>query len=439
VLGTSAAIVFLIYIYFAFHRYFIGDDFPQLLEQSDHSWRKILLPIGYHFRPMFRMHLTLTQVFGWNPVWMNLLSVLVHLFASTCLFLAVKRHLNRDVALVAVLVFFAQYSFNEAVIWISAIQVVYCLAFVSLAVSTSGKKKRMVFLWIVMASFCHEFWLILPIYFWFFEKGRKTCFSFSLLNVGIQMVLIRIFAIPVSAYNPVDSVFEFFRHLVHYLHKAIWPFSSGFPPWGVVLLAAAWVIISLYLFKTSSQTRFPLILYFGPALIILLSRYIPSRYFYFPIAGLSILLSQGIYSRFRPVNLFCLGIVLYSSILSPFVQIIDQRHYRAYSQEYRQLILKETGLNAVKPGDVVLLQNHESRSIPEEYSQKFLAERRPKLLFSRKGSIGGLIHLKDYVHFILLAHNLRAVPCEECRNARIIRIGSGPFVSQYRFRVVRMN
>ncbi len=438
----AAIITFAIYFYFSFSRYFQGDDFPYLIESSG-SLKIIFSPQSeVHFRPIERIHLALTHIFGLQPVFFNLWSLLLHAFTAFSMYLAFKEVYNKKIACYSALLFFIIFSYNETLYWIAQAQVIYCLLFAFLAIYASSKNKTLLaLLFVFLSSFSYSLWYVLPVYF-FFSGKKKKMFFLSLLVVGLHILLMAFFSLPLQYYGPVKQVTEIPARVMYCLFKTLLPFSKlevGIPIFILFILAVA---VSLYLFIKKRAAAVPfLVFYFVPAVIFLLSSHIPSRFFYFPAAAVALVLVLSFLSVKKPYNYIGGILILYLAILSPVLNYLDGVDYKNYSLEYKKIIKQGDELRSLKIGDRAILINKMPQSVPQKYIKENLLAGRLKLLFNREKALAGLLYPKDYVDFILLERNLKSIPlaasAETCRRAKQIEMGDREIVSTYCFEAAK--
>jgi hypothetical protein len=430
-----AVITFIIYFYFYFSGYFLGDDFPYLIESSG-SLRNLFSPqSNVHFRPVERLHLSLTNVFGFQPVFFNLLSLLLHVFAAFTMYLALKEIYNKNIALFSALLFFIIFSYNETLYWIAQAQVIYCLIFAFLAIYYHKKGKIIpALLFVILSSFSYSLWVILPVYF-LFAGRKKMMFFLSLFVVGLHVLIMMFFALPIQYYGPLKNIEELPLRVMYCLAKTIFPFSRlevGIP---ILLFFLLVVGVSLYFFIKKTKFSLPfLVFYFVPAGIYLLSTHIPARFFYFPAVAIAIVLTLSFLSVKKPYNYIGGILILYVAVMSPFINYYDGVDYNNYSHEFKRVIMEEGDkLRDLQTGDKVVLINRFPESIPQKYISENLLVGRLKLLFNRQKAISGLIYPKDLVNYVLLERKLKGVPINDRAGAKRISMGNRGVVSEYCF------
>lgn len=434
---AAAVITFIVYFYFSFSGYFLGDDFPYLVESSG-NLRNLFSPqSNVHFRPVERLHLSLGNIFGFQPVFFNLLSLFLHVFAAFTMYLALKEIYDKQTGLFSSLLFFIIFSYNETLYWIAQAQVIYCLIFAFLAIYYHSKNKpEHALLFVLLSSFSYSVWVVLPVYF-LFAGRKKLMFFLSLSVVGLHVFIMMFFDLPVQYYGPLKDITELPLRVMYCLYKTIFPFSGldvGIP---ILLLFLVVVGVSLYLFikKTKFSILF-LVFYFVPAAVYLLSYHIPSRFFYFPAVGIALVITLSFLKVKKPYNLIGGVLILYLAIMSPFINYYDGVDYSSYSHEFKLVVMEgKDRLRHVQPGDKVVLINRFSESIPRKYIKDNLLVGRLKLLFNRQNAIGGLMYPKDLVDYVLLKRKLKGLPLEDRTGAKTVTIGSGAFVSEYSFTV----
>jgi hypothetical protein len=433
---------FVIYFNFSFTRYFQADDFPYLIESSD-SLSIVLSPqSNVHFRPIERIHLALVHIFGINPIFFNLLTLLLQILATLAMYFALKEIYNIKIATYSALLFFIIFSYNEILFWIAQAQIIYCLIFVFMAMYFHKKEKIILsFIFMILASFSYSLWYVLPVYFLFSGKSKKM-FFLSCMVVGLHILLMIYFSLPLQYYGPVKDFTEIPTRIIICLFNTIFPFTTIDTGITTLTLFILLVILSIYFFAKEQAFSTPvLIFYFVPATIYLLSSHIPSRFFYFPAVAIAIALVIFFLSSRKPYKYIGGIIILYLALISPILNYQDGIDYKNYSLEYKKIIRQSNEIRKLKIGDHAVLINRMPESIPQNYILKNLLVGRLKLFFNRKDSIAGLIYPKDLVNFILLENNLKSIPLNTQAlpkdNSIKIEIGDQTTVSNYVFQVVK--
>ena len=424
----AALIVAGCYVYFALVRFFMLDDFPLLVRSGDLA--SVVETIGGRLKPVARFHFFLFSWISMSPVWFNLVSLGLHATAAVSLYLALRELYGDRISKIAGLVFFIHFSYNEAVAWVSAVPVVYCLIFCCLSVFfVESKRWRPAVAVLILASLSYELWLVLPLFFTLRKEWRLAAVGFGLAAVhGLTAWWVGFSA---AGYGGLPALSELPLRIVFYLYRMFLPFSS-LPG---ILLAVVLVILMTAILGFGLRRRFewvvfPFTWYMVPAAVFLFSSYLPSRFFYFPAAAVAVgaALLMGLRHPLRLVGYVVIG---YLVLMSLPIHVLDGIDYRDFSREGERLLRQGQPALGLKAGDTVLLVNRVNRSFPKEYTRRLRG--RPKLLFERKGGLGGLIYPGDYVDFLLLPRGLRAEPHDDCGDARRLEIGSGPVVSTHCF------
>lgn len=434
----SALLTFTIYVYFSPQRYFMGDDFPLLL--SAQSFESIFQPVGAHFRPILRIHFFIfNKIFKFYPFFFNFLSIILHIFVSYSLYLVVKEKINKKSAIFSSFFFFLLFPYNEAIYWVSAVGVVYSLLFSLLSIYFFNKNRSFLsLLFLLLASFSYETWIILPFYF-IFSKNKNylllTITSFSL--IALQLVFAILSSERIYSYGGFPSLKEIPPRIFYYFYKNFFPFSYiSYSPF-VSLLSILFIVFSIYGLLHYIKIFFlPFLFYFIPSLIFLMSYYIPSRFFYFPTVSFVILIAILSFEK-KIWRLISSTIIVYLSILSPIINYLDGLDYLHYSMMHKSIIDQgEKLLEEVKPGDKILLIN--TFSVPLSKISANSVKGCPKIFLHRGKGIGGLIDLEVFINFVLWKKGMRSVKLEEKQNGKKIVIGNGDFVSEYHFEVVKI-
>jgi len=420
-----------IYLFFSFQRFFMLDDFPLFL-QAD-TLASLLDTVGGRLKPIARLHFLALRALGAGPVLFNLVSLALHAAAAFALYLALKRSAGPGVGLPAALLFFGHFSHNEAVFWVSAAPVLYCMVFCCFAVFWVEKAKPGPALaCLVFASLSYELWLVLPVYFLLARRWRWLCAAAALAAVHAAAALLT--GVALAGYGGAPAAGEIPLRLVFYGFRALFPFTAYPPfPFALLLLAAA-VAAGMALWRRGRAAAWalPLSWYGAPALIFLFSSRIPSRFFYFPAAAVAVALVSlaRVRSRWRYLGL---ALIAYSALLSVLLNVQDGRDYRAFAAEGKDLLRWGEAVREAETGDRVLVVDRIRESIPARHTRRHRG--RPKLLFERRGGLGGLIYPRDYVDFLLKGRGLHAVPARDCRGALRVDVGTDEPVSRHCFRI----
>ena len=411
------------------------DEFP-LIAESFQIKSYIFVPIGSHFRPVARLHFFLIhEIFGKNHIVFNFISILLQIIATWILYLTVKRIHNQKTAIFSSLLFFIIFTYNEVIIWISVVPLIYCLIFLLLAIYFSDNPKiwkSIVF--IFLASLSYEVWLVLPLYYFF--KKRKKLFVFSFVLAISSFIFYKLIGIKALSYGGINTVNEIPFRVIYYLIDTFFPFFTYNSEILIFILFIIITCISIYIFFKKKQFQLSIIFYFVSAILYLLSSHIPSRFFYLTAISVAIILAKLISIK-NIYKYIIYGLIIYIPIISIPINIKDHIDYNNFSQEFRKIInIGESSVKKLKSGDRVLIINRIKDSYPQKYTNNLLG--RPKLLFHRKGGIGGLILLNEYVNYILIDKNLIGKKTDFRGNEQIINIGDGPIVYQYCFLVQKI-
>lgn len=429
----SAISSLLIYSYFSPRRYFIGDDFPLLI--SAQNIKSIFLPVGAHFRPVVRMHFLLSSIFGDSPVFFNFLSLFLHILATFSFYLVLKEEYNKKFSIFASLLFFSLFTYNETVFWISSIGVIYSFFFSMLSIYFFKRGKQLVsLLFLLLSSLSYETWAFIPFYF-ILSKRKNFLLIFSSILLSIFNFLFVISSPDrIHSYGSFPPLNEIPARISYYLYKNLFPFS--YLSRSSIIYFAFFVTLALFLyfvFKVKERILLPSLLYFIPCLIFLMSRYIPSRFFYSPSASTSVILSFFILEK-RPLRYILLAGMVYLSIISPIINYLDGMDYLHYSLMHKTIV--DHGrrvIEDIKMGDEVLIINR--FSIPLTKMAVESVKGSPKTFLHRGKGIGGLIDLDVFVNFLLKKKGLKSIPLAKEKGLKTIVIGNGNFVSKYSFNV----
>jgi|GEM_PF-2484510 len=429
----SAIATLIIYIYFSFKRYFIGDDFPLLL--SAKNLKSIFHPLGPHFRPIVRAHFLLSNIFGDSPVFFNFLSLILHLFATVSLYLVLKEEYNKKFSLFTSLIFFSLFAYNEAIFWVSSVGVVYSLLFSLLSIYYTRKEKYFLsVIFLLLSSFSYETWLVLPLYFLLSKKRSITLIISSITLLGFHSLFALFSSEKILSYGGFPPLDEIPLRILYYFYKNLFPFSYLSKGIFLTIGFLTFIALSLYsLIKYREKFLLPFLFYFVPSAIFLMSKYIPSRFFYFPLVSIATLLSCSIFKK-KPWRYLSLPFIIYLSILSPVINYLDGLDYLEYSKLHRVFIDEGRRLmKDLKAGDKVVIVNRVSLPMPEIAENS--VKGRPKLFLHRWRGIGGLIDLNVFTNFIFWEKGMKSTPIPGGKDCKIIIIGNGDFVSEYSFKV----
>ena len=420
-------------IYYSSNCYFSRDDFPLFVESFrpvDH----ILTPLGKaHFRPIIKLHFYLHYIIGFSPFLFNLINVLLHLFSVLLLFKILLKYYSPKISLYASLLFFNIFTYNEILFWISQVQLLYCLIFSLICIHFFHEKKKVhVILFLVLASFSYELWILLPVFFIFSKGEKRTVIIVSVFLVFFNIGVIKWFQMDISSYGGLPGIEDIPHRIVFFISKTVAPFFNA-DHLSSVLLSFVLVVasISFYIYKRQ-KALLPLIFYFVPAALFLLSFYLPSRFFYYSAISIAILMAW-LHSSKRILKTIGNLLILYLMIISVVLNYLDGMDYLRYSQEHKKIILQGKSISQLEEGDRIRLLNCVDEPLPEMYSR--IKRGRPKLLFKRRRGIGGLIDPDILVDFLLFRKGLRALPVEKSQDLKIVVFGSGRLVSDYSFEV----
>lgn len=414
----------------------MGDDFPLFV--SAQNLKSVFQPIGAHLRPIVRIHLFLSNFVGTSPVIFNFLSILLHIFTSLSLYLVLKEY-NKKISLFSSLFFFSLFAYNEAIFWISAIGIVYSLLFSLLSIYFFEREKYLFSLiFLVLSFFSYETWIVLLFYFILSRKKKILPITSSIILLVLHLLMAISSHDKILSYGGLPSFNEIPARIFYYFYKNFFPFSYISKSPLIYLASFVFFVFLFYLtFKTRENFLLPFLFYFVPASIFLLSRYIPSRFFYFPVLSVAIFLSYIIFEK-KPWSLIVLPAIIYLSILSPIINYLDGIDYHQYSLMHKAIVNEGRRLmEEIQPGDKITLVNRLSLPLTEISANSVKGS--PKIFLHRGKGIGGLIDLDVFVNFILKGKGLMNVPLTEEEGSKIIVIGKKNFVSKYSFKVEKIN
>lgn len=413
----------------------MGDDFPLLV--SAQNLKSIFQPIGVHFRPVVRIHFFLSNLVGTRHIIFNFLSIFLHIFASFSLYLVLKEY-NKKISLFSALLFFSLFAYNEAIFWISAIGIVYSLLFSLLSIYFFKREKYLFsLLFLVLSSFSYETWIVLPFYFVLSRKKKILLITSSIILLVLHLFIAFYSHGQILSYGGLASFNEIPARIFYYFYKNFFPFSyiSTTP----IVYITSFVFVSLFFYltlKNKEEFLLPFLFYFVPSSVFLLSRYIPSRFFYFPALSVAIFLSYIFFEK-RPWSLLVLPAIIYLSILSPVINYLDGIDYHQYSLIHKAVVNEGKRLmEEIQPGNKITLVNRLSLPLTEISVNSVKGS--PKIFLHRGKGIGGLVDIDVFVNFILKGKGLMNIPLTEEEGSKIIVIGNRNFVSKYSFKVVKI-
>ncbi len=436
-LVLSAAASSAVFIRYSLKSYFLLDDFTLLVESQDFP-ADLLRPILCHFRPVERLHFALHKVWAYRPWAFYLTGLLLHFLACAMAFLLLRRLFDSYTALTASLLLLLGFPFNETLFWISAAGVSYSFLFSAAAIYFFEREKYLLsMVFTLLAALSYETWVVLPAYFLvkgLKKPGARKALLFAILLAAGHLLLFKVFSFSLSAYGGLPPLKQIPLRIIFYLLRTFLPFSvstAGLLLAGLALLLLFW----LHFRQDGSRAWLAAIFYFVPAFIFLFSAKIASRFFYFPYFALSLLVA-GMLRQGRRLAAIGGILILYLAFLSPAINYLDSQDYLKLAAAHRGIV-KEGGrmLASASPGDVYLLLNCFDFSFPRYFA--FHHQGRNKLIYERKGAIGGLIFPHDLVNFILMRRGLWSLPQENCSSAKVVKIGGGRQLSSYCFKVIR--
>ncbi len=432
--ATASSAVFIRY---SFSSYFLLDDFPLLVEDQDFP-AVLLRPILHHFRPMERLHFAFHRIWGYRPWAFYLAGFLLHALACAVAFLLLRRLFDGHTALIASLLLLLGFPFNETLFWISAAGVIYSFLFSAAAIYFFEREKYFLcMVFTLLAALSYETWVVLPAYFLvrgMKKPGAGRAIVFSILLSAGYMLLFKIFSFSVNAYGGFSPPQQIPLRTVFYLLRTFLPLYL--PPAGLLVAGLALLLLFwLHFRQEGSRAWLAAVFYFVPASVFLFSAKIASRFFYFPYFALSLLLA-GMLRQGKRLAAAGGILILYLSLLSPVVNYLDSQDYIKLAAAHRGIVEEgERILASASPGDVYLLLNCFDFSFPRYFAFHHLG--RNKLIYERKGGIGGLIFPRDLVNFVLMRKGLWSLPQRDCSRAKVIKIGRGRPLSSYCFKIIK--
>ncbi len=444
-----------IYTFFSFKIYYFSDDIPLLIRASEFGLKTLLFPISAHLRPVMRIYfLILSKLSLYNYIINNLASLFLYIASLFSFYILLKEIYNEKTALLSTMFLTIISSYNEAVFWMAASGVLYIFLFFNLSFLFYIKKKRVLSsVFLVFAYFTYETWLLFIPAVIFYKIWKKEKFkeylkdsllilSFSL--VLLQIIFIKIFKLNIMAYGGIKSISELPNRIMIYAVRSLSPFYT--PSHLIVLILFFLTIIFLiyYVIKSGFDFKitFPITLYFGVALIFLLSSHIASRFYMFPVASLSVFISLTLGKLLSKHNkhtkIISYSFVIYLIIVSSVSLYIDGLDYKGISDIYRLFIYTgKKNLSLIKQNDYVAIINKVDDKLLEKYVLNNIVKEGKIFYYRGRESLGGFIKLNDYVDFILAKKGFisKRIECKGIK--KVIKIGRESRVySVYCFKIV---
>jgi tetratricopeptide (TPR) repeat protein len=343
---------------------FVYDDYEQIVINprltawsylpgyfTTHLWAHSPLAAPNFYRPAFMIWLRLVYVSLGPPSWAwHLVSVLMHVAATACVFLLIRRLGGefRSATLAAVL-FGIHPIHTEAVAWISSVSeplvTIFLVCSVYLYVVRKGPISFLSLLFATLAAFTKEVGILAPALILAYEGSRSRLKEGALgaapyLLPVLLFLAMRINALgnAVSGVPPNMSVGEMVltwpRVLLSYAVHLLWPvhlsvayeIPAGTALWPLVLLIAVLAGLLWTLRHCSPNCRFGAAwtaITLLPALALrylFVGDYVHDRYLYLPSAGLAIMaaafLDRVRYTRPRTVAFSAIVVALCALTIS---------------------------------------------------------------------------------------------------------------------------
>jgi hypothetical protein len=423
--AVSAAVSASLYL---FHcgDFFVGDDLVLISESLRGD--SLLKPVSAHLRPVLRLHFQLYRLAPY-PAFFHVFSLLLHGAASVASYFLFREIHGRKIALPACLLFFTSFLGNEAVFWISSVSMLYCALFALVSMVAFARRRFALSLgFLVLAMLSNELWLVVPPLLFLLHRRLRELIAPAVLGVGYLAVNLLVFGSQgASSYGGFSAV-DFPQRFSIYLFRLFTPLI-GNPSWAVSLALSAG-LLGLAAFP---RLRFPALLYAGSALLLSLSEFTPSRFYYIPSLGLVVILGVGLSSR--PVPRMLAGLLaLYLAVVSPWVTLLDGRDYGRKAVMHEGLFESVSReLDRLGDGDTAVLVNRMGPQPLFDYAAGL--EGREKPVFVREDAIGGMLFPEDVVRISLWRRG--RTPAPGVPPAKAIEVGRDEVRSSFLFRVQR--
>lgn len=394
--------------------YFFSDDFEWLArgilaQNLPDSPTEITRIEGRDFNPVFMNLLTLMiRLFGLSPLAFRLLSLLVFSAVIFTFFHILSRYfqVNCLISLSVALLCGFNVFVSEVVLNMSAL--VYSLSLLlflaGLGFFLAGKR-LLYFLFLLLAFLTKETIIlaVIPLLFYEQEKRARRFIFVSLCGLVLSRVLLQWLTAAPGTYTGFLSTTNFFYKLYFILMRVlnISPYSIN-PALGagilvILALAAGYFILSN---KSGVGNRGRGFLYFFLsfsvfALFFSLLPKLSSRYLFYPsfgLWGIVALWTHYFYEKNKKIK-YALAPLLIISLLFNYPMIKREvEDYKILGDFSRQYIQQQAALLKNEPtaGEITIYKS-DSRPLAEVYQQIKNRENLPKLLPFREHGIGGVI------------------------------------------------
>lgn len=430
----SALAAFAIYLGFSTN-YFLGDDFELLVQAINGV--SLFKPVSVHIRPVLRLHFQLVKIFGSNPFLFHLLSLFLHMVASISLYIFLKDLYSQTTALISSLFFFLIFRANEVVFWISAAGILYCFIFSFLSMHFYLRRKVWLSgIFLILALFSYELWVVIPVVFLIFRKDRLLLYSSFML--GVLFFILEYFKLgPFLGKYGGFSLKQLPFRMTVYIWKTVSPFG-GLPPEPIFffMFIALLGVLVYFITKKDIKLILPLAIYLTSSFILSFSSIIPSRFYYFPVGAMVIFLALGLESSLKEIRVISVFLAGYFLVISPVILYLDGKDYRNFSTMHLKLMLTtEQLLEGAVPGDRV---EYKIGKLPD-FTRLYLSSIKgtAKIVFVRKRALGRLIYPEDLITLSLWKRGLRPqfAPCNHFYPSIDVIIGEPPPVHRICFTV----
>jgi protein O-mannosyl-transferase len=388
---------------------FVFDDIGQIVDNpSINSFRLLpeyfTRPVAQNFyRPLFMLWLLVNRtLFGVDPFWWHLTSILLHVTASVLVYLLARRLLESAMgALVAALLFAVHPTKIEAVAWVSGVTEPMAGMFVlGSLLSFLRWREQGKYRWMAVAVLAalaamlskETGIVVLPLAIlslWVYEgrdragNGMRSALPFILVTA--LYLLARAFVVgglaqPVSALSTAETLTTLPSVVVFYLKHLVWPFDLSvyydLPPTPsiaartfviplIAVLVCGGAILWLWQKTRDRAWLFGwtwVFIALAPVLYLRafnLNDFVHDRYLYLPSVGLAIAVASP-FERWRersvaavPVAVFLVGVLLFGTVAQvPYWKNNFVLFRRAYEISPRsEYALNNLGIEMEKRGD----------------------------------------------------------------------------------------
>lgn len=291
----------------------------------------------------------------------------------------------------------------------------------------------------LLSLLSYELWVVLPFAFLLFRKEKwLTYFSFF-LTLPYFLMENSVSGSLLNSYGGF-SIKQLPLRFSIYIFRLFSPFGRLPGYEFFVALSLAVVFFLVYALKEDKALAFPVILFSISALVLSFSKFVPSRFYYFPLAGIFILLSQGVFSIRKKLKVIARVLAFYLMILNPILVYLDGQDYRIYSRIHRTIVENGKGVfSQIKAGERVRFLIGKFPDFLGLFIYRYRIRGTVKLFYRRPKSIGGIVYPADLVTLLLWQRGLiqKTIPCKESIIEKEVSLGREPPFISYCFIVLK--